>query len=193
MIIKTKFLEDELLLKGLQESDHQAIKKIYDLALPTVIHWIEENKGTESDARDIFQEALIALYKKVATEDFNLTCTLKSYIRIITKNLWLTRLRNKKNKYASPLDDIELVDLDHDILQQIEYSEREQLYFKHFDQLGEKCQQILQWFFDRMPLRDIATRLRSSEGYIKKRKFICKEKLLKAIQNDPLFEELKKD
>lgn len=184
-------MEDFSLLQGLQRADNQSIKQIYDLALPSVIYWVKENNGTETDARDIFQEALIALFKKVESGDFDLTCTLKSYIRIVARNLWLTRLRNQKNKRESPLEDVEMVDLDDDILQQIEYSEKEQLYFKHFDTLGEKCRKILQWFFDKTPLKEIAKRLDTSESYIKKRKFICKEKLITAIQTDPLFGELR--
>ena len=49
----------------------------------------------------------------------------------------------------------------------------------------------MQWFFDKMPLRKIAKKLDTSEGYIKKRKFICKEKLIKAIKADAIFNELK--
>jgi DNA-directed RNA polymerase specialized sigma subunit len=64
------------------------------------------------------------------------------------------------------------------------------LYYTHFDALGEKCRQILQWFFDKTPLKEIAKRLDTSEGYIKKRKFQCKKQLIEAIQSDAKFKEL---
>ena len=188
-MITTQIPEDYPLLVGLQQSDSSSIKAIYDLALPSVIHWVKENKGTEADARDIFQEALIALYRRLEEGEFKLTCSLKSYIRIVCRNLWLSRLRKQSKVSLSGDDDLEKVDLDNGILERIEKSEKEQLFFKHFDALGEKCQQILQWFFDKIPLAEIAKRLDSSENYIKKRKFQCKEKLIKAIQSDVLFKE----
>ena len=182
---------DQQLLKGIMNADRNAVKKIYDLILPSIIHWVKENNGTEADARDIFQEALIALFRKVESGDFKLTCTLKSFVRIMCRNLWLTRLRNNKKFEVSEPEDIERVDLDQDLEKRLERSEREQLFFKHFDLLGEQCRKIMMWFFDKVTLSEIASRLDTSENYIKKRKFICKEKLVKAVQSDPAFSELK--
>ena len=105
------------------------------------------------------------------------------------RNLWLSRLRNKQNQ-VSPLEGVEQAELESDLEQRLERSEREQLFFKHFDQLGEQCRKIMQWFFDKVPLKEIAARLDTSENYIKKRKFVCKEKLIKAVQADPMFQEL---
>ncbi len=191
-VIKASNPQDRQLLEGLVKADSQVIERVYDLALPAVINWIKTNQGTEADAKDIFQEALLALYGKLQKEELVLTCTLKSFLRIMCRNLWLTRLRNKNRSAVSPLEDIELVELDEEIIRRIEASEREQLYFKHFDALGENCRKILQWFFDKVSLKTIAAKLDTSENYIKKRKFICKEKLTKAIQADPLYKELTK-
>jgi RNA polymerase sigma factor (sigma-70 family) len=188
-VIKAGNADDQQLLEGLLRSDRRSVEAIYTLALPSVIHWVCENNGSEADARDIFQEALIALFRKVEGREFVLTCTLKSFIRIMCRNLWLSRLRNKGNQ-AGPLEGIEPVELGEDMEERLERSEREQLFFKHFDQLGEQCRKIMQWFFDKVPLKEIASRLDTSENYIKKRKFICKEKLIKTIQGDPMFNEL---
>ncbi|MEM9823470.1 MAG: sigma-70 family RNA polymerase sigma factor [Bacteroidota bacterium] len=190
-MIEAQTVDDEQLLNGLLKADHQLIAKVYDLALPAVIAWIKENSGTETDARDVFQEALIALFQKLEKGDFKLTCTLKSFLRIICRNLWLTRLRNKGKMLGKPLEEVEFVQLDNDLQDRIERSERERLFYQHFDALGENCRKILQWFFDKIPLKTIAQRLDSTEGYIKKRKFLCKEKLVKAIQADARFNELK--
>ncbi len=188
-MIKAANSDDHQLLEGILPGRSPAIEAVYELALPAVIQWVKENNGSEVDARDIFQEALIALFRKLEKGDFTLTCTLKSFIRIMCRNLWLSRLRNK-NRQCSSLEEVELVDLDIDIESRLEQSEKEQLFFKHFDLLGEKCRKILQYFFDKMPLKQIAAKLDTSENYIKKRKFVCKEKLIKAIQTDPNFAEL---
>lgn len=189
-VIKASTITDSQLLKGLQDSDRKAIQAIYDLALPAVIDWVKQNNGNEQDARDIFQEALIALFRKVSEGEFTLTCTLKSFIRIMCRNLWLTRLRDGKKMQASPLEDVEPIQLPDDLITRLERSAKDQLFYKHFDALGENCQKILTWFFDKVKLAEIARRLDTSEGYIKKRKFVCKEKLIKAIQADPNFKDL---
>ena len=182
---------DSQLLKGVLKADNRSIQQLYDLALPSVISWVEENSGTEADARDIFQEALIGLFRKLENGDFTLTCTLKSFLRIMCRNLWLTKLRDGKKYKASPLEGVEEVSLDKDVVERLEHSERHRLFFKHFDNLGESCRKILSLFFDKIPLTEIAQQLDTSENYIKKRKFQCKEQLVKAVQGDPVFLELK--
>lgn len=189
-MIKASNTQDQALLEGLGSADAAAIRQTYDLALPAVIIWVKENNGSEADARDVFQEALIALFRKLERGELILTCTLKSFLRIMCRNLWLSRLRNKQHQ-ASPLAQVEeAVDLGADLEQRLVQSEKEQLFFKHFDNLGGNCKKIMQWFFDKVPLKQIAERLDTSEGYIKKRKFKCKEQLIKAIQSDPKFIEL---
>lgn len=192
-MIEAQSVQDEKLLSGLLKADGQAVKAVYDLALPAVIYWVKENSGTEADARDVFQEAIMALFQKLEKGDVRLTCTLKSFLRVICRNLWLARLRNRKMVQSTPLEQIENVELDDDLMQRIATSEKERLFFHHFDALGENCRTILQWFFDKVPMKTIAERLSSSESYIKKRKFLCKEKLIKAIKADARFDELKND
>lgn len=178
---------DHELLIGLLSGDNARIQQLYDLVLPTVIQWVKTNNGTEEDARDIFQEALIALYKQLGNGPFNLTCTLKSFLRIVCRNLWLTKIRDNKKWQLVTTEPEELSSLADELSQQFEQASRYRLFYRHLDQLGEKCQQILRWFFNAVPLAEIAKRLATSEGYIKKRKFQCKEQLISAIQADQEF------
>ena len=181
---------DQTLLEGLALSKRQSIKAIYDLALPSVIHWVKDNSGTEDDARDIYQEALIALYDKINQKDFTLTCSLKSFIRIMCRNIWLSKIRNKSKLYTKDIEDADGIEIEEDLLQALEHSEQEKLYFKHFNLLGESCQTILRAYFEKTPVKEIAKNLDTSESYVKKRKFQCKEKLINAIQADPIFKHL---
>jgi RNA polymerase sigma factor (sigma-70 family) len=181
---------DHELLEGLSRSESNAVRKVYDLVLPSVIAWVQENNGSEDDARDVFQEALIALFLKLENGDFTLSCTLKSFLRIVCRNLWLTRLRDSKNFQASALEGIEAGAVEIDLHEQITKTDRNRLFIKHFNKLSESCRKLLGMFFNKIPFAEIAQRLNTSEGYIKKNKFKCKERLIMAIKQDPLFEEL---
>lgn len=182
---------DKALLEALSRGHGAGTKKVYDLALPSVIDWVCKNNGSESDARDIFQEALIALFIKLDKGDFELTCTLKSFLRIVCRNLWLTRLRDSKANKTSPLDGIEHT-IEDDMTDIITETDRQRLFINHFNQLGADCRQLLRLFFDKISFAEIAVQLNTSVGYIKKKKFKCKERLVTAIQHDPLFKELNK-
>lgn len=182
--------EDKLLLQGIITADSKRIREVYALALPAVIRWVEENSGTEQDARDIFQEAIIALYKKLESGEFTLTCTLKSFLRIMCRNLWLSRLRRRKVLTVVSEESEENIPMDDDILLNLEQAERQRLFLFHFSKLGDKCRQILNGFFQKKRLKKIAEEMGTSESYIKKRKFHCKETLVNNIRKDPTFQEL---
>ncbi|MEZ5058034.1 MAG: hypothetical protein R2879_13450 [Saprospiraceae bacterium] len=52
-MIKATQNEDLYLLEGMQRGDESAIKKIYDLALLSVITWVEEN-SVQKQMRGMF-------------------------------------------------------------------------------------------------------------------------------------------
>lgn len=181
---------DQELLVGIKNADSTTIKRVYDLALPTVIRWTKDNNGSEADARDLFQDAIMALYRRLESSDFELTCRLQSYLRIMCRNLWLARLRKEQNK-TMITEETEAVELDDNVLALIEVNDRHRLFRRHFDLLEDGCRRVLALFFDKTPLKAIAEMLGTSEGYIKKKKFKCKERLIKSVQSDPSFDELK--
>lgn len=190
-MIKALNTADQTALEALQTGGTAAIQTLYDQHLPGIILWIKENSGSESDARDIFQEALLALFRKVQAEEIELTCPLKNYIRAICKNLWLARFRKQK-RMVSLDPDMEEGLLDQAIVKEMESIEQRNFFYRHFKKLGDSCQQILALFFEKRPLQEIADKLNTSLAYIKKRKFQCKEQLVQSIQCDPHFEEYKR-
>jgi len=59
--------------------------------------------------------------------------------------------------------------------------------------LGPDCQQLLQLFFAKVKMAAVAERMGyASEGYAKKRKYQCKEQLIKHVKADARYAELSK-
>ncbi len=151
---------------------------------------MKQNGGNLDDAKDLFQEMIISIYKKQNKGEFNLTCMFWSYALIVCRNLWFAKNRNRDRiKYVEEING-EHVSLDASMQETIEQQEQIAVYRKHFSALGEKCQKVLSLFFAKVKMAEIAKRLKTSESFIKKKKFQCKEDLVKRIQSDPLYEEL---
>ena len=96
-------LNEQALLKGLAQNDSKAVETLYKSHFAMIQHFVENNNGSFDDARDVFQEAMIALYEKVQLDSFVLTCQIKTYLFSICKHLWLKRL-HQMGKYSSPLN-----------------------------------------------------------------------------------------
>lgn len=73
----------------------------------------------------------------------------------------------------------------------MEEEERFRLYRAKFRKLSESCRKVMSLYFQKVPMEEIAKLMGfSSEGYAKKRKYQCKEKLIGLIREDRSFNEL---
>ncbi|MCK9398372.1 MAG: sigma-70 family RNA polymerase sigma factor [Bacteroidales bacterium] len=183
------FYTDEAIIDGLKKRDSGIISYVYKEYYPTIKFLITTNSGTETDAEDVFQDALIVLFKKIAREDLFLTSSFKTFLYSICRNLWLQRLDRRvfSNEFLEMEDLSELQDNLY-LEQPEEEHEKYRLFQQHFLKLSEDCQKILQLFLGKTSLKEIAEIMGfKTEKYAKTRKFMCKEKLKNSIINDPNF------
>jgi RNA polymerase sigma factor (sigma-70 family) len=189
-MITSAHTKDLPLLEGLRDGKADSIDRIYTACYRQVRVMITNNAGTEEDAKDIFQDAMMALYRRLQDDDFALTCKLSSYLQVVCRNLWLSRLRNQPEVTTTEKIGDELVQLDNTVIQEITSTDQRNLMYKYFEALPDDCRKILALFFDKVPMADIAEELKSTEAYIKKRKFLCKSRLVEQIKADPVYKEL---
>jgi RNA polymerase sigma factor (sigma-70 family) len=183
------FYTDDAIIDGLKKRDSGIIRYIYKEYYPTIKFLITTNSGTETDAEDVFQDALVVLFKKIAREDLILTSSFKTFLYSICRNLWLQRLDRRvfSNEFLEIEDLSELQDNLY-LEQPEEEHEKYRLFQQHFLKLGEDCQKILHLFLSKTSLKEIAEIMGfKTEKYAKTRKFMCKEKLKNSIINDPNF------
>ena len=145
-IVKAEFNE-QALLKGLANNDSKAIETIYKENFTMVQAFILNNNGSYDDARDIFQEAMIALYEKAKSESFVLTSKINTYVYSICRRLWLKRLQ-QLGRYSNQVDGFEeTVQVEEDL----EVHEKRNTEFAIMDRalnsLGEPCKSLLEGYY----------------------------------------------
>ncbi|KAA3624815.1 MAG: sigma-70 family RNA polymerase sigma factor [Bacteroidetes bacterium] len=179
-------------LNGIRQHDSGVLQYIFKEYLPLIEYYIISNKGTKEAAEDIFMDALEAIYRKVKNNELKLTCAFYTFLFAICKNLWYKKLRGRKYQSGVTMDDWEVLKLGAYPEEAMVRTERFKLYREKFNLLGEDCKKILHWFLiDNKDMKEIASLMGfKSEGYARKRKFQCKQKLTEMIKNDDRFEEL---
>jgi RNA polymerase sigma factor (sigma-70 family) len=184
----------EAILEGLKTSDSNVLEYIYKKYFPIVRFFVIKNSGTDEDAKDVFQEAIILIYKRLKDGNLDLTCAFKTYLYSVCRILWLRQLEKKKVRNEVVSDNQVFVHLEDNIEGFIEEQEQFRIYQKHFQLLHKDCQEILKHFLKKVPLKEIAQIMNiKSDKYLKKRKYDCKEALIKRIQNDPDYKRLRNE
>ncbi len=148
----------------------KAVNGLYN-SLPSIKKYICANSGTEEDAKDIFQDALVVLYKKVNSTEFVLSASLTTYLNAIAKNLWLTDLRRRK-KLPEDKSSTDIADVVTD--EETGFT----IATTAFNLLGEKCRQLLMLFyFKKKSFKEIAGILAfTDEKSAKNQKYRCIQK-----------------
>ena len=190
MAAKASFT-DEARILGLQKGDRQAVQSIYEDYFPRISAFIHQNSGSEDEARDIFQDALVILYKKVRQPGFLLSSALFTFFYAICRNLWLKKLRDSDKERVTSEVDQEYMDENVDE-EELQMEAQRQLYRKKLREISESCQQLLKLSLAGKRMREIVDLMgMSSEQYARKRKFQCKEQLIRLIREDSSYDSLR--
>ncbi len=172
-------MRDKEILERIRKSDETALQYLYKNYYRTILRLVVKNNGTESEAKDIFQDALISLWEKVRKPDFTLTSKLSTYLYSVCHNLWLKELK-KKTRFADR-------EVPENILtdnQSLEREEKIKIMQSCIEKLGELCRKILQYYyFDELSMQDIAEKLGlSNADSAKSKKYKCKKELDEIIK-----------
>lgn len=176
---------DRELLEGLSNHEEKTLGLLYKSFFPMVLHMVVNNHGTEDDAKDLFQEAMIILYDKSKEPGFALEAKLKTYLYAVAKRLWLKQL-NRQNKVplkSSDFDREELEDSlpDEDLQDHNEKEERFKVLSEALLKLGEPCKSLLEDFYMRqMSMQEIADKFGyTNPDNAKTQKYKCLNRLKK--------------
>jgi len=148
-------------------------------------YFVSKNSGSTEEAQDVFQDAIIVLYQKSLNTNFKLTCTLKTYIYSIVRNLWLKALSKRKSnisitdyeKYYKIAVEEEKIDDQKD--------QKLDAILDAIKQLGDKCKKILtSFYFEKKKMTVIAEELGyTNAANAKNQKYKCMQQLKKMVKN----------
>lgn len=166
-------------LDAIKANDEKALRHLYTVNYPPVEKFVLQNSGSRDDAKDIFQEAFVAMWRNVRLEKFIPTGegSLNAYLFQIARHKWMDHLRSATVKKTTTLEE------KHDIAMTFEEMddkdvERLKAIREKFKQLGDSCRELLiRFYYQKQPLKDIAVSMEWTEATAKNNKYRCMERL----------------
>lgn len=143
----------------------------------SILGMVRKNSGSESEALDVFQEGLVALWTNISQGKFKVEdkAKISTYLYTLCRNIWISRLR--KRKYTQPIADnpqVQVVAVEEDTA----YRERVEKLEQNFEKLGTSCKKLLLLFYyQKASLKEIADRLDLTLKTAKNTKYRCMKKL----------------
>lgn len=170
-------MKDQEVLARISKGDEAALDYLYTRYYRMMTKIVLNNSGTEDEAKDIYQDALIVFWQKAVKGDLILTSKISTFLYSICLNLWRKEL-DRKNRLSHEEKDT-AVTMDYDA------KERSLLIRNCIGELGDTCKKILTYYyFDGMNMVEIAEKLNfANTDTAKTKKYKCKKRLDQLVKS----------
>ena len=168
---------------AIKANEDEALKSLYEDNYIKIENYVLNNNGTIDDAKDIYQEAFIAVWRNIQLDKFypENENALSGYLFRIAKNKWLDHLRSGHYKKITRISD-SADSLPEDLLpeEDIEYIREVKNKFKD---LGENCREVLtRFYYKKESMRIIAEKFEWTEATAKNNKYRCLQHLRELLK-----------
>lgn len=165
-------------LNAIKISSPGILQQLYTDNYPAIENYIINNNGSAAEAKDIFQEAFVAVWRNVQLDKFDPKNKneFAAYLFRVCKNKWISFLRSASYKNVRPLEK------ETEEIAAEEITAEEQNYLAavmdSFKKLGDNCQELLtRFYYKKESLRKIADQFEWTEATARNNKYRCIEKL----------------
>ncbi len=177
---------EDILINGIRNRDDGVFKYLQVKFQDGIRLMVLEMGGRPEDAKDVFNEGLIALIRLVDKEDFKLTCKLGTLLYALCNKIWKQQIEKQtaaRNYHLRKLDTTPTKDFSEN------YDEElfKDIFWGCFELLDTVCKEILKGYLKEISPMDIAKSLGYSYGYVRKKKSTCHSYLIQMIENNPVF------
>ena len=182
------FLTSEAkILDLIRKGDEEALVMLHESNRRPVLDYVSRNHGTEDDAGDVLQEALVILWERVRSGRFEQKAKLSTFIYATARNLWFQRLRRLGRETPRDLDPDDHADASISVLESLIESEEAEIVKRALMKIGEQCRKMLLLFYwEELSMEEIADHLGfANADTAKAKKYQCKkelERVLKSLQ-----------
>lgn len=185
-------LETSAIIEAIKAGSEKILFQLYETYRNEFVSWaIRNHQVTVEEAKDVFQESVVGLYKNIkAGKTDTIEVSIKTYLFSIGKNIIMNAIKRKgieANAYEN-------LDIEHDNRMN-EHYEREHivnLVKRLYMAMGSPCKDILQMYYEReFDMESIAERIGYKNADVaKKKKYECLKTLEERINRSKLKDAL---
>lgn len=172
---------DAATITGVAHGNAASLEGLYRDYFPMVLHMVVQNSGSEDEAKDVFQEAVIVLYDNIKHGNFELTSRLKTYIYSVCRRIWLKQLGSKGRTFHDVAAYEDVIAVEEDLTKHEEKDLQLTMMEQALDGLGEPCRTIIRDFYiSNLSMQEICDKFGyTNADNAKNQKYKCLQRLKK--------------
>ncbi|NJK86945.1 MAG: sigma-70 family RNA polymerase sigma factor [Bacteroidales bacterium] len=139
----------------LNKDSRKLFEFIYKTYFNRIKKFILNNKGSDQDAKDVFQEGVLAVIRNINENKVKNDTIFVVYLFSVCRYIWFNHLRVPKFDSLNESDLSDEYGLEENDFSSIEDSIEKSIFQRVFCLLDEPCRKLLKSFFDNTPLKEI--------------------------------------
>ncbi|MGE9311186.1 RNA polymerase sigma factor [Niabella sp. CJ426] len=179
---------DQQYIDALRQHNSQRIEEIYRNFAPGIKSFLLSKGAGIEEAGDIFQEAIIDVYKLAQNKSFTLTCPLEAFLLLICKRKWINQVeKNRRQGVTKPVDDgyTQIASKDDEAAAfYADTLEKEEIVIAMLQQISDRCREIIMNSYADKSQQQLADKLGISYAYLRKKKSLCMAELISLVRNN---------
>jgi RNA polymerase sigma factor (sigma-70 family) len=190
--MRVGFKNDAAIVQAIKSGGAQrqrAIRFLYKVnqdTLQKVVAYVRNNSGNEQDGQDMFHEGIIVMDRNIREGKFRGESSLAGYLYSICRFLWMNQVRKQGRTDLrddnSTMDQPEMENPESLSVQE----EKKKVLNNVLQQLGDRCQKILELWKLSYSMQEIAEKMGfSSAAMATKNKYKCHKKLMDFLKAHP--------
>jgi len=169
------------------QQNQELLQTLYDGHFPAVEMYVMRNSGQEEDARDLYQEAFLAVWRNIQLKKFLPAdeAEFAAYLFQVAKFKWIDQLRARKIR---PITGIEPPDNTAAEWEPPDPGDTRRIreVREKFAMLGSNCRELLQrFYFLKHRMQEIARHFGWTEPTAKNNKYRCLQQLRTLLRDQP--------
>jgi len=183
-IIQSTKINQAQIIEAIKNNNEAVLHSLYVDNYRKVELVILKNNGSIEQAKDIFQEAYITVWRNVKNNSFipkNETA-INGYLYTIAKNKWMDYLRSSEYKKKVSLHTMKHLNDQDTLLNkpqlESEFDQKLSIAMRAFKDMGEPCKELLtKFYFEKKSMIEIANELSLDKASTRNKKYRCMQKL----------------
>ena len=166
------------ILHLIRKGDEKGLVMLFEDTRVMAVSYVQRNSGTEADADEVLQEAVVILWEKVRAGTFEAQSKLSTFLMGVIKNIWARRLARRKRE-APIAEEFDPPTGEESILDGLIREEQVEAMHKAMSRITELCRKILLMFYwEEKSMEEIAADLGLANAETaKSKKYQCRKSL----------------